>query len=550
MLKNYTDIYYFFIEKRLAQMWSFLSFAFLLALLGAPIPYLFGYLIDVVIPSKDTELLVKIIFSMAFLMLTSLLIQYFNSALTFKVRKEITVDTIDSMLDGIFNMPYEQRTALHTGELISRLTRDINQLHYILPFGIANLVYRFLFSLIMIGILVFLNWKLSVMLLLLLPFVFIIYLTFNKSLWEYAFKDADASANNIKYLSEVISADFEIKSYGAHKKFKQLAMKAVKSFQQIHFQRLLINQKMNTNVSLLPIFSTIIVWYYASLMVIDSEITIGLIITYTTTIGLIIPSIMQIVGHISEYPNQIAVFRRIQQFATPNEKDSNGDYFTKSTDVKLKPPIQNLHIRNINFSYQGHNKPIFDNFSYRFKKGKIYLIKAPNGYGKSTLFSLISKNLSPSSGQILLDTTPLSNIKDLHKHITLLPQQVNIISDSIRNNLSFGDDSISENEILNILEQLGLKEWVQNIDSGLDHILTTSKQQLSGGQIQRIGLARAFLRKSSILLLDEPTNNLDNTAVNHLINSIKCLRKDTICLIISHDDRIYPHVDETLNLSY
>jgi len=543
MFKNYADIYSFFIEKRLSQMWVFLGIAILLALVGAPVPYIFGYLIDKVIPSGDTDSLLYIVVGLTFLMLLQVFISYINSVLTFKVRKEITIDVIQSLLHGIFTMPYEKRSSLHTGDLISRLTRDVNELYQILPFGIADLIYRLLFSALMLGVLVSLNWKLSAMLLVLLPIIILVYIFFNRALWELAFKDADASSENIKYLNEVISSDYEIKSYGAEGTFKQLAMKAVTFFQETHYQRLVINEKMNASVNLFPVIASTIIWYFASLMTIRGEMTIGLIVTYTTTISLIVPSLMRIVEHISEYPNQIAVFRRIQELSA----EGNG---TEIQQKKKIDSINYLHVKNVDFKYKTNKKKTFENFSYSFEKGKKYLIKAPNGFGKSTLFSLISKQLTPSSGEVYLDQTTLSSLDAIHQYITLLPQQVSIISDTIRNNLSFGDTSITDEKIIEMLVYVGLEDWFNEKDQDLDHVLSLSKQQLSGGQIQRIGLARAFLRNTPILLLDEPTNNLDNAAVHHLIQSLETLNSDTILLIISHDDRIYPHVDKVLNLSF
>jgi len=551
MLKNFKDIYHFFIKKRLSQMWLFLGIALLLALIGAPVPYLFGYIIDQVIPAKDATLLLYVVIILTILMLSEVLLSYINSVFMFKVRKQINTDIIRSMLHGIFKMPYEKRTTIHSGELISRLTRDVDQLYNILPFGIANLVFCILSSVIMLGILIFLNWKISAMLFLLIPFVAIVYILFNKALWELAFKDAHASVDNMKFLNEVIAADYEIKIYGAENKFKKLAMKAVAFFQKTHFQRLVINEKMNSSVKLFPVLASLIVWYVASMLAIGEEMTIGLIVTYTTTISLIVPALMQIVEHISEYPNQMAVFRRIQEYA--EQKDTNDvskeQKETSASPDKL-PPITSLYLKNINFKYNSSKNKIFNNFSHKFKKGNKYLIKAPNGFGKTTLFSLIAKQLIPTSGDIFLNKTSLASINNIHRYITLLPQQVNIISDTIRINLSFGDPSITDTEITDMLTHLGLADWLNDKEDGLDHVLSLAKQQLSGGQIQRIGLARAFLRNSSILLLDEPTNNLDNAAVDRLIDTIQSLSKDTIVLIISHDDRIYPHVDEVLNLSF
>ena len=535
-------------------MWLFLGIALLLALVGAPVPYLFGYIIDQVIPAKDPQLLLYIVIVLTVLMLSEVILSYLNSVLTFKVRKQITIETVSSMLHGMFSMPYEKRTSIHSGELISRLTRDVDELYFILPFGIANLVYCLLSSSIMLGILIFLNWKISAMLLLLIPFIVMVYVFFNKALWELAFKDAHASADNMKFLNEVIAADYEIKIYGAESKFKKLAMKAVAFFQKAHFQRLVINEKMNASVKLFPVLASIIVWYVASMLAINEEMSVGLIVTYTTTISLIVPTLMQIVEHISEYPNQMAVFRRIQEYAKQDDT-FDADYNqisqnSKSTDSNKLASIASLSLEKIDFKYNSSKNKIFDKFSYKFEKGKKYLIKAPNGFGKSTLFSLISKQLIPSSGQIYLDSTPLSSLDEVHQYITLLPQQVNIISDTIRVNLSFGDPSITDKQITDMLTQLGLADWLNSKEHGLNHVLSLSKQQLSGGQIQRIGLARAFLRNSRILLLDEPTNNLDNTAVDQLIDTIHVLSEDTIVLIISHDDRIYPQVDEILNLSF
>lgn len=544
----FKDIYDLFIKKRKRDTFIFFGVSLLLALISAPIPYIFGYLIDQVIPSGDKQLLMTIMAIMTCLFLLNIVIGFFNHRHALQLKKSISIELSDSILKGIFRLNYQQRLANHTGDLISRLTRDINELHFILPHGIARFIYAILVSIFMISVLIYLSWELSLVLMLLIPFIILVYRIFNQKLWEHAFRDAEAASKKLTLLQEVISADAEIKTYGASETFKTLALSGVKNHLNEQYLRFIVNTKVDSSIGLFPVVATSLIWYLASLQAIEGEITIGLIVTYTSTIAMIVPALLEVVTYIAEYPNQITMLRRIQTL-TDAEAPQTHDKNTPKVSPDKKN-ISTLSVVDLSFKYPSSTaKPLYENASLQFQRGTSYLIKAPNGFGKSTLFTLLSGQLSPQQGSIQINEYPIQSIEKLHQYITVLPQDIHLVSDSIRNNVAFGDTSIHDHEILSMLTEVGLDDWIAAQKDGLDTLLSHSNKHLSGGQVQRLGLARAFLRKAPILLLDEPTNNLDNKAIQYLIKLIKDMSKQVICLVISHDDRIYPHLDEVIDLS-
>lgn len=540
-------LYQLIYKKRKSHSLSFLLLALLLTAFQAPLPYLSGHLIDQVLPSADSNLLLKTVLLLASLYSGYLILSYVYAWFRLKVRREIMVEFNQDVIQSILGLNYNQRLKINNGDLLSRVTRDIDQFEVIMPYGLSSTIHHLVLSVVLLVIVFFLNWQLSAILLVLLPAAVMVYLRFDGALWSSSKEETNASARKITVVQETIESDAEIKLYRSEHFFLRYCRQAVEKLENKRFTRQLYDTKVNMIIMGIPMLAMVIIWYLGGAMVIEEQLTIGLIITYTATLNLMVPSLIRIIEFASSLPNELTALMRVKELCDLAKAQSERD-MPNHTEPQAKPFafIENMAIEGVSFSYQ-HDYPLFSSLDLTFDRGRAHLINGGNGAGKSTLLTILSGELQPQSGHITLDSTPLSTLSNRSEWISMVPQRIHIISDSIRNNVTFGMD-VQEENIRHAISLVGLNQWVERLDKGIDHVIKDAHSELSGGQIQKLGLARAILRDTPILLMDEPTNNLDSEAVKLLIDIIRTQRRSKIVVIVSHDDRLFDAVDRIVYL--
>lgn len=197
--------------------------------------------------------------------------------------------------------------------------------------------------------------------------------------------------------------------------------------------------------------------------------------------------------------------------------------------------ISNIEFKNVDFSYPNREKLIFKNLDIAFNGNKIVGLVGESGSGKSTLMKLVMKWYSIRNGDISLQDTNLKNLnsKKLQEKIAYIPQIPQIFSQTIRENLVLGNKNISDEMILEIAEKCRLKDKILSTEKGLDTIINSEKLIFSSGELQRLELIRAFLKKAEIYIFDEPTSNLDTLNEATVLNLIK-ENVNAMVFLISH----------------
>ena len=196
----------------------------------------------------------------------------------------------------------------------------------------------------------------------------------------------------------------------------------------------------------------------------------------------------------------------------------------------------NISIKNLSFTYE-KNKHVLENISLDIQKFETIGIVGSNGSGKSTFVKLICGLLEPSSGSIKIDDTNINDqIYQWRKLIGLIPQEINLIDGSIKENICLGisDDKIDEKKLLDVLNEAQLKEFLDKLPDGINSYIGESGVNISGGEMQKIGIARSLYRNFEILILDEATSNLDSDSEKKFIELLNIRYKDKTKIIISH----------------
>jgi ABC-type multidrug transport system fused ATPase/permease subunit len=214
----------------------------------------------------------------------------------------------------------------------------------------------------------------------------------------------------------------------------------------------------------------------------------------------------------------------------------------------LQPHIDEIKASDLIFSHG--IKPVFRSLSFRFVRGRSYAVVGPSGSGKSTLFDLLLAFYELEGGELLINGMPIQLVRpdSLREKVLLLGQQPTIFNDTVHQNICFGRQA-SRLEVERACGLTSLDEVIAELPRGLDTVISYQGSNLSGGQCQRIGLARALLRKPQVLLLDESTSALDRATRDKVVRSIIDEYRDRIVVFSTHDLDIARKVDEVIELS-
>lgn len=264
----------------------------------------------------------------------------------------------------------------------------------------------------------------------------------------------------------------------------------------------------------------------------------------------LLPAARSIVGAISalnatEYTKEVisdikapAMFKAVQ----------NGDI----PDIRFNDCIE---VRNVTFQFEDDDKPVFERLNFKIFKGRRYGIKGRTGSGKTTLFNVLLGLYQPTCGEVLIDGEPLTtdNLASWHKAIGYVPQEVFVADASILENVALGLDKsqIDREKAMQALEQASLGDFVRNLPNGIDTVKGEAGCQMSGGQRQRLGIARALYKDAAVLFFDEATSSLDSQTeleVNEAIQRLSDTHKELTIIIISHRESTLSFCDEIIQM--
>ena len=211
--------------------------------------------------------------------------------------------------------------------------------------------------------------------------------------------------------------------------------------------------------------------------------------------------------------------------------------------------VESLDFRNVTFAYPGaYAKPVVKDFSATFRVGNVVALVGANGTGKTTILKLATSALEPQSGEILVNGSPMTAIdtESFRRRVGIVFQDSLLVSGTIRDNITLRDPAFTQEDIDEAIALSGLQEVVKRLPLGLDTRVGLWGQSLSGGEMQRLAIARALIRKPSILVLDEVTNHLDAGARETFGKLLRCLAPGRIVLVVSHDPALINLCDEKI----
>ena len=237
-----------------------------------------------------------------------------------------------------------------------------------------------------------------------------------------------------------------------------------------------------------------------------------------------------------------AVINKIYNLIKEDKPEKNS-FMTSSEKILFQNKIS---FKNISYVYPNSKKYILKDIDLTVNNNSIFAIAGKSGSGKTTLINLMMGLISPCVGEILIDGKPLtnSNIFSYQEMIGFVSQKTTIINGSIKENICFGNTDYNSNDFNKAIKLAELENFINKQKNKTDAIIGEDGSTISGGEIQRIGIARALLNKPKILILDEATNALDKKTEDLILGTIKKLTSELTVIIVSHDDKVLDVADE------
>jgi ABC-type multidrug transport system fused ATPase/permease subunit len=509
---------------------------FLLLLTSATVmsfPLLSGKLLD--IASGKTDWYIKDIDTIVIVMVVILFIQGIVSFLRVYLFAVVSEKSMANIRYGLYKkymmLPFTFYDKRRVGELVSRITSDISMLQDTLSVTIAELLRQF--SILIIGtfIIFYTTTSLSLFMLGTFPVIIVIAIIFGRYIRKLSKNTQDDLAKTNVIVEETLQSIQTVKSF-TNELFETIRYR--KSLDNVIVTALRAAKYRAAFISFIifVLFGGIVaIMWYGALLVKSGDMTVGDLLSfvlYTTFIGGSIAGLGDLYGQIQKAIG--ASDRIIEVLDEPDEEDV--------VDAKEKLILKG----DINFSQVGFSYPtrldfeVLKDIQLSIKSGEKVALVGPSGAGKSTLVQLLMRYYPISNGGITIDGKNIEDyqLKAYRENIGVVPQEVILFGGSIRENIAYGKQEASEEDIILAAKKANALDFINSFPEGFDTLVGERGVKLSGGQRQRIAIARAILKDPAILVLDEATSSLDAESEHLVQEALTELMKGRTSIIIAH----------------
>ncbi|AYV69314.1 MULTISPECIES: ABC transporter ATP-binding protein [Niallia] len=417
----------------------------------------------------------------------------------------------------------------HSGELSSRIVNDTEIVKDLITYHIPKLVTGIIMILGGLALTIILDWKLTVVVLIIAPFIFGIIFPLMRRMENTGDRQQKETSVFISKTQETFKNIKMVKASTAEKQEKSLMYKCIDRLYNANLYESKVFAIVAPLVNFLLILGLLIVVGYGAYRISVGTLTISTLIAFVIYAFQMMTPMSSISGFIGEYHKANGAIKSLNNIMNNNEVE-----FTGNIEYKF---LHELSFNQITFGYK--DKPMLSDISFTIKRGESLTIVGPSGSGKTTLINLLEKFYHPESGSITIDNINISHLNtyELRKNIGIVSQGSSLISGTILDNLLYGldEDQIDESKIREALKYANLQEFVDRQKDKLNTNIGESGDKLSGGEKQRLNIARLFLKNPDIILLDEPTSNLDIESRNLVLESINKLTKDKTVIKVTHN---------------
>ena len=504
--------------------------ALIFSILGLSTSIYVGKITDYVLVDRNTNLLNLMGIIMLIILLVRTFIGSMKSILALKTGQRIDAALILGYYKHLLKLPQQFFDTMRVGEIISRVNDAVKIRNFINNVSL-DLVVNMMILLFSFCMMFAYSWVLALVTLVSIPLFLLIYWLFNKLNRKYQRRIMESSADLESQLVESINSISTIKRFGieeyANLKTESRFVHLLKNTYNSIYGAILAQG----GIEFVSTGITIAILWVGSLLVIDQDLTPGTLMVFYSLVGYVLSPIGSLITSNQTIQDALIAADRLFQIMDLEREEGNEQKINLQKDM-----VGDIIFENVNFRY-GTRKQVFESLNLKIEEGKTTAIIGESGSGKSTLISLLQHIYPIQSGQIRIGDYNIAQVSNetLRQRVGTVPQQIELFAGSIAENIAIGDLHPDMKRIVDLVVQLGLKEFIEGLPKGFMTYIGEHGTSLSGGERQRLAIARAMYKDPDILIFDEATSSLDSISERYVKQTLNTLAKaGKTIIIIAH----------------
>jgi subfamily B ATP-binding cassette protein MsbA len=465
------------------------------------------------------------------------LAQYFPAWVARQVVKAVRAELFARYL----RLPTSRYDADSSAMMLSRLTYNTEMMAGATADSLTSMIRDSLAILVNLTIMFMLQWRLALLSLVVAPLIGALVGGINRRFRRYSQRIQNSMGDVTRVAKEAFDAHRVVKVFNAQKHIEHLFEGANEQNRRSNVRLLQARSSSNPIVQQVAAIGLVLVLYVAVRQIARGSLSFADFAAFLAALMLVTQPLKRILGIAGPLQQGIAAGGGVfEVLDAPGEPQGGTRALTR-----VKGEVE---FRHVSFEYALDKGKVLHDINVRVAAGTTLAIVGRSGSGKSTLVSLLPRFYDPTAGSVRIDGEDIRDyrLSDLRSQISLVSQEVVLFNDTIRNNIVFGAEGITEQRLQQALRAAYVQEFVEQLPQGLETMVGDRGVLLSGGQRQRIAIARALLRDTPILILDEATSALDTASERHIQDALDQLVKNRTTLVIAHRLSTIEHADRIL----
>tara|TARA_Y100001970_G_scaffold277606_1_gene382062 strand:- start:28 stop:1761 length:1734 start_codon:yes stop_codon:yes gene_type:complete len=522
LYKNYT-------KNFLGKIFLSILFSLLVAGSTSSIAYLLDPAIEKIFIEKNKTLMLLIPLAIVIAFSTKGFSLYIARSILISVGAEIRKIIQKQLFKSIVSSDLETMDKKHSGKYTAHLTTDVSMIETLVTDTILLMTKDTLTLVGLLSVMFYQNWKLALFALIMIPLASIAAKSLGKRMGKISTQTMETYGNVTTFLLEIFKNHKIIKIFQRESHENK---RADNYFEEFKNRTVKIAKVMIRTAPIMETLTGLMIGgliYFAGSLVMDDQLSINNFFSFLAAMMLAYQPVRSLATLNIGIQQGISAARRILPIIDSELKDKHYGNNIKITNGSIV-------FENISFKYSNKDLDILKNINLKIEGGKFTALVGHSGAGKTTIMNLIPRFYEPSEGKIKIDDQLIKNFSfdSIRKNISLVSQDTSLFDDTIKNNIKYSDLGASDEEIIQASKLSYCDEFISKMPDGYETIIGENGVRLSGGEKQRLSIARAMLKKSKIILLDEATSSLDSETESKIQKAINTLTEGKTTLVIAH----------------
>jgi ATP-binding cassette, subfamily B, bacterial len=455
---------------------------------------------------------------------------YVEKYLTTSISQWVAHDLRRTLYNHIQRLSLAEFDQTRTGDLITRVTSDIESVQDFLDSALLGMLVSSLTLVGMIGVMLYINWRFTLIALSVAPVLLVVVYSFTRRIKKASREVRKKESELVSVVEEVLTSVRVVKAFAREdyelKRFESQSLENVETALEARS----IKAKLSPFVEVIVAVGTCLVLWYGARLVLAGQLSAGVLVVFLLYLGRMYKPMRELSKMSDTVSKALVGYERIKEVLEIESRVRDLPRARRAPQFKGK-----IAFERVNFSYDNET-PVLKDISLQVEPGQVAALVGPSGTGKTTVISLIPRFYDPTGGHVKIDgrDTREFTLKSLREQMSFVLQETLLFRATIWENIAYGRPDASREQIMRAAKLANAHEFIEKMPQGYDTIVGERGATLSGGQRQRIAIARAVIRDTPILILDEPTTGLDSASEEAVIEALDRLMKNRTTIVIAH----------------